>query len=94
LPFVFAFWAGRPGVVTADDVAALQSARDAGVASADDVATAFFTDRPEFAALGARYLRDNVKYGFNERAIAGVTRFYREAVELGLAPALRDLRFY
>jgi chorismate dehydratase len=94
LPFVFAFWAGRPGVVTTDDVTALQAARDAGVASADVVAAEFFADRREFAALGARYLRDNVKYGFPERAIAGVTRFYREAVELGLAPALRDVRFY
>ncbi len=28
LPFVYAFWAGRPGIVSADDIAALQRARD------------------------------------------------------------------
>ncbi len=31
LPFVYAFWAGRPDVLTADDVAALQRARDDGI---------------------------------------------------------------
>ncbi len=94
LPFVFAFWAGRPAVLGEADVAALQAARDRGVEAAGDVAAAFFADRPALAALGARYLRDNVKYGLSDRAIAGVTRFYREAVELGLAPAFRDVRFY
>jgi chorismate dehydratase len=94
LPFVFAFWAGRPGAVNDADVAVLQAARDGGVAAADTVASGFFRDRPEFAGLGARYLRDNVKYGFSDSAIAGAIRFFREAVELGLAPAFRDLRFY
>jgi chorismate dehydratase len=94
LPFVFAFWAGRPGAVSDSDVEALQAARDRGVAAADEVASAFFGGRPAFAALGARYLRDNVKYGFPDRAIAGATRFFREAVGLGLAPAFRDVRFY
>jgi predicted solute-binding protein len=94
LPFVFAFWAGRPGAVTAVDVAALQAARDRGVAAADEVAAEFFRQQPESVALGARYLRDNVKYGFTEREIAGVARFYDEAVGLGLAPAFREVRFF
>lgn len=94
LPFVFAFWAGRPGALGDGDVEALQAARDRGVAAAGDVASAFFAGRPDLVDLGARYLRDNVKYGLSDRAIAGLTRFYREAVELGLAPAVRDVRFY
>jgi predicted solute-binding protein len=94
LPFVFAFWAGRPGAVSGDDVAALQTARDAGVAASEAVSAAFFPGRPDHAARGARYLRDNVKYGYCDREIAGTVRFYREAVELGLAPAFRDVRFY
>src|SRR5262249_36490017 len=35
LPFVYAFWAGRPAAVTAADVAALQHARDEGVCRPD-----------------------------------------------------------
>src|SRR5262249_38289182 len=35
LPFVYAFWAGRPSALTADDVAALQRARDEGIQRPD-----------------------------------------------------------
>ncbi len=94
LPFVFAFWAGWPGAAVLDDVRALQDARDAAVADPDGVAARFFPADQALAALGARYLRDNVKYGFSDRQVAGVERFYREAAALGLVPGLRDLRFY
>ena len=38
LPFVWAFWAGRPAVLGAEDVRALQEARDAGVAARTAIA--------------------------------------------------------
>ena len=41
LPFVYAFWAGRPGALTASQVAALQVARDNGVARASEIAAAY-----------------------------------------------------
>ena len=94
LPFVFAFWAGRPGRVTSDDVRALQAARDEAVASPETVASSFFPDDAALAARGARYLRDNVIYGFSERQLQGVNRFYREAAELSLVPAYREPVFY
>jgi chorismate dehydratase len=94
LPFVFAVWAGRDGAVTPEDIRLLQETRDAAVVMPDDVAAAFFPGDPVRTARGARYLRDNVKYGFAEAAILGVTRFYREAAELGLVPAFREPRFY
>ena len=92
LPFVYAFWFGRPGVLTAGDVAALGEACRLGVEHADDVARQHFPDDPARAAIGARYLRDNVVFGFAERELAGLTRFYRDAAELGLAPAFREPR--
>lgn len=94
LPFVFAFWAGRPGLVTEDDLAALRAARDEGVADPSAIARAFFPGDAVRAAMGARYLRDNVKYGFSERQIQGLHRFYREAADLGLVPAYREPAFY
>jgi chorismate dehydratase len=94
LPFVFAVWAGRPGAAGPGDVLALQAARDAAVADPEAVASAFFGNDRARALRGARYLRDNVKYGFSDRQIEGIVRFYREAASLGLVPAYRDLLFY
>lgn len=93
LPFVYAFWFGRPGLLTPDDIRALVQAARAGVANAEDVAARHFPGDPVRAAVGARYLRANVDYGFDERERAGLTRFYREAADLGLVPAFREPRF-
>src|SRR5439155_18006091 len=38
LPFVYAFWAGYPDALGAEDVMTLQRARDAGVARPDEIA--------------------------------------------------------
>ncbi|MDO8834589.1 MAG: menaquinone biosynthesis protein [Vicinamibacterales bacterium] len=94
LPFVFAFWAGRPGAVRPGDVPALLAARDAAVHAPETVASAFFGHDSARALRGARYLRDNVTYGFSDRQIEGLVRFYREAASLGFAPAYREPVFY
>jgi chorismate dehydratase len=93
LPFVYAFWFGRPGLLTADDVSALGEACRLGVEHADEVASRHFPDDPARAAIGARYLRDNVDFGFAERELAGLARFYRDAADLGLVPTFREPRF-
>jgi hypothetical protein len=33
-----------------------------------------------------------VDFGFGDRELAGLTRFFREAAELGLVPAFREPR--
>jgi chorismate dehydratase len=93
LPFVYAFWFGRPGLLTAADIAALGEACRLGVEHAEDVARQHFPDDPAHAAVGARYLRDNVDFGLAERELAGLTRFYRDAADLGLVPAFCEPRF-
>jgi chorismate dehydratase len=94
LPFVYAFWAGRPGVLTAEDVAVLQQARDAGVAQPDRIARAYFANAPEHHALGARYLRDNIKYRLGDAERAGLETFYRCAAEAGVVADAGHLEFY
>jgi chorismate dehydratase len=94
LPFVWAFWAGRAGVLTPGDVAALQAARDAGVSHSDAVAREYFRDAPEHHDLGARYLRDNIKYYLGADERAGLELFYRYAGEIGVAPGDQALRFF
>jgi chorismate dehydratase len=93
LPFVYAFWAGRPGVLTPGDVLALQHARDEGVARVEEIARASLTD-PRQQAIGARYLRDNIKYDLGADERAALELFYRYAAEAGAVPAAQELRFY
>jgi chorismate dehydratase len=93
LPFVYAFWAGRPGPVTADDVARLRRARDDGIDHVAEVAAAYSGD-PRQQAIGARYLRDNIKYDLGPDERAGLELFYQYAAEAGVVPGPQPLRFY
>ena len=94
LPFVYAFWAGRPGALDADAVRALQEARHAGVQHPDELAQEYFGGAPGRQALGAQYLRDNIRYHFGDAERAGLELFYRYAAEIGLVDAVGELRFY
>jgi predicted solute-binding protein len=108
LPFVYAFWAGRPGVLNGEAVVALQRARDAGVAQPDRIAREYFADagnfvRPaasvlapasEHEAIGAGYLRDNIKYHLGDAERAGLETFYRYAAEAGVVSRAGPLEFY
>ena len=90
---MYAFWAGRPGALTPDDVKALQAARDAGVARPDEIGRAYFDD-PARQALAARYLRDNIKYSLGPEERAGLELFYQYAVEAGAINRAEPLRFF
>jgi chorismate dehydratase len=94
LPFVYAFWAGRPGIVGQADIAALQCARDRGLAATTTIGRQSFPDSPAKAARADLYLRENVKYDLGEREIAGVQRFYELAAEVGVVPSAETPRFY
>lgn len=104
LPFVWAFWAGRAGVVAPEDISALVEARDAGVQNAEEVARQYFAENPAAAGSreeragrerrGADYLRENVKYDLGERERAGLQTFYNFAAEMQLIPAARQVQFY
>ena len=94
LPFVWAFWAGPPGVLSPEDVSALQEARQAGVQQSDAIGREYFRDAPQHRDLGARYLRDNIKYYLGAEERAGLDLFYRYAAEVGVAPGDQAVRFF
>ena len=94
LPFVYAFWAGAPGILTSGDVRLLQAARDEGRRESDDVAAQYFAGEPEKQELGAAYLRECIRYDIGERECAAMERFFALAAEVGAAPPRRQLRFY
>jgi len=92
LPFVWAFWAGRPEIVSPAAVAALREARDAGVAASDAIAAAYCG--PERAALGQAYLRDNIQYDLGARQVQGIRAYYALATRHQLIDAPRQPLFY
>lgn len=94
LPFVYAFWAGRPGAVGPADVSRLQQARYDGAVNGTAVAQAYFPDNPGSRAVAERYLRDNIRHSLEEAELEGLKTFYRYASELGLVHFDGQLRFY
>lgn len=94
LPFVYAFWAGRPGVAGPADVAALQEARDRGLAETRTIGRESYPDSAEKAARADLYLRENVKYALGELEVAGLRRFYELAAEVGVLVSAETPRFY
>jgi chorismate dehydratase len=101
LPFVYAFWAGWPDALGAADVAVLQAVKADGAAHPEAVAREYFGAAPDATgvneatvAVGARYLRENVRFDLEEAEQRGLERFYVHAAELGLVPGRVALRFY
>jgi chorismate dehydratase len=94
LPFIYAAWTGRDGVLTAADVQALQEAQAEGVRSADAIAAEYGRGDPARTARAAAYLRDNVRYGLGPDEAAGLQLFLDYAAEMGLAPHRRRLEFF
>lgn len=94
LPFVYACWTGQPGALTAADVADLQNARADGAAAPEAVASRHYPHDPDKAAIGAAYLRTNIRFRMGEREHAGLERFFALAAEVGVVPAAQALRWY
>jgi chorismate dehydratase len=92
LPFVWAFWAGRPGILSRVAIHALVAARDAGVAASDEVAAAYC--EPDQVERCKAYLRDNIRYLLGEREQAGLRKFYELAEQHGVVDAAIPPAFY
>ncbi|HYN01032.1 MAG TPA: menaquinone biosynthesis protein, partial [Vicinamibacteria bacterium] len=94
LPFVFAFWAGRAGAVSAAAVRRLQSALAAGREALPEIAGRYAAGDALRAAKYESYLRENIVYRLGEDEQAGLREFYRRAHALSLIPAVPELRFH
>jgi predicted solute-binding protein len=94
LPFVWAFWSGRQDAAPPALVSILQESAREGMAHADAVADAYLADRPEWQAVGRRYLRENLMFELTPRAVDGLRTFYREATALGLAAGDSVVEFF
>jgi chorismate dehydratase len=94
LPFVFAFWAVRPGADLGDVADALQQAKARGLARTGQIA---HEEAPRLgldAGFCRRYLANILHFELGSRELAGLNRYYQLACELELAPRGRNLEFY
>ncbi|MGH9159168.1 MAG: menaquinone biosynthetic enzyme MqnA/MqnD family protein [Vicinamibacteraceae bacterium] len=95
LPFVWAFWAGpETDAISPRICQLLREARDRGVAAVDEIARHFSQGNGTRSAVAATYLRTHIKYVLGPEHLEGVRRFHTLAVEGGLAPELRPVRFF
>ena len=95
LPFVWAFWAGRAGLVDARDVGRLQRALDEGLQAIPRIASTY-NDREgrSHEDLNETYLRSHIVFRVGDRERAGLEEFYRRAHRLRLLENVPALRFY
>jgi chorismate dehydratase len=94
LPFIYAAWTGRAGLLRPEQVRWLQEAQAEGVGDAAAIAAEYGGGDAARTARAAAYLRDNVKYGLGADEAAGLQMFLDYAAELGLAPGRRTLEFF
>ena len=94
LPFVWAFWAGRPDAASPEIVRRLQETRDAGLVRSDALADVYVAHTPAWQPLARTYLRDHIKFGLTPRMLEGLATYYREAAAVGVVDAPATPRFF
>lgn len=93
LPFVFALWAVRPGVVVPDGVRPFIESRRIGIAGIPEIAVLAGQRLRLSPESIESYLRTNIHYYLGSEEHRGLELFFRKAQELGLAPGRRAIRF-
>jgi len=93
LPFVFAFWAVRPGVPADGIVEALKESREYGVQNIPAIAKRYSEELSLKEEFLREYLTDNVHYYMDEACTEGLRQFYDMAVRVGAIKSARPLEF-
>ncbi len=94
LPFVFAFWAVRPGVRLPEGVHPFSASLKLGLASISSIAREESVRLRLPESLLEEYLRENIHYDLGPEEIRSLWLFYRMAREAGLVASARDLAFH
>ena len=85
LPFVFAMWVARDGVMP-EVASALQKSRDAGLENLDEIIAKEAAGYGLSAASCNEYFRRHLYFYLGQRELAGLQLFSEHATSLGLAP--------
>ena len=94
LPFVYAAWIGRPDVLASGDVALLQESLAQGLRNRPEIARLWAAQSGEDAALGERYLTENIHYALGARELCGAAAFLERAHAAGFLDKRPVLRMF
>ena len=86
LPFVFAVWVARPGVLSERDALVLAGSLQAGLADLPQIGRVWARGHGGDQAQHVRYLKHSIRHCLDDRALEGLREFLRRAAEAGLLP--------
>ena len=92
LPFVFAAWAARPGVVDRELYGMLHASRRSGRAALDEIARDFEWRGRRDPALVERYLGDHIHYRLGSAELRAIRLFLQSAERVGVIDRAPELR--
>ena len=93
LPFVFAVWATRPGVIVRETYEILHASRRAGSAVLPAIAADYTWNGRQYPEVALAYLRDAMRYRLGDPEVAAMRRFLAAAAELGVIDAAPSIEF-
>jgi chorismate dehydratase len=93
LPFVFAFWAARPGFTDERVAEALRSSREYGLAHIPEIAKRYSEPLSLKEEFLRQYLTENVDYHMDEACVEGLRQFYEMAERVGAVKSARSVEF-
>jgi chorismate dehydratase len=93
LPFVFAFWAARPGFTDRAAAAKLLESRAYGLAGLDAIAARYSGILGLDEEFLRGYLRSNLDYHMDADGVEALGTFYRLAREHGILKKVRGIEF-
>jgi chorismate dehydratase len=93
LPFVFAVWATRPGVVDREIYETLHASRRAGASVLPAIAEDYTWKGRQYPEVALPYLRDAIRYRLGDPEVAAMRRFFAAAAGLGLIDAAPPIAF-
>jgi len=94
LPFVFACWAARPGVVNRDLYKRLHDSRRLGKANVERIAEEYTWNGRSYPRVAQEYLTRNIVFRLGSSEIEAMKLFLRVAAEIGVidrAPQIKLL---
>jgi len=87
LPFVWAVWAARAGVVDRELYRMLHESRRRGARAVDEIAAAYAWRGHRDPELSARYLREHILHRLGGAEVRAIELYLAEAARLGLIDA-------
>jgi chorismate dehydratase len=93
LPFVFAVWAARRGVVDREIYEVLHASRRAGAAALAAIAADYTWNGRQHEGIALPYLRDAMRYRLGDPEVGAMRRFFSAAAQIGVIDAAPPIAF-